>query len=187
MSDDAESQDRTGAPTQTALSLREAAELVGKDRTTLQKALKRKGISTHQDESGKHWIEPSELFRVYPHAQYAHAHSSEKSQASTWLHSDVHTVHAGSVHATAEVERLKDELAREREERSRERQQLKEHLDDLRRRLEASEEERRKKDTQLMALLTDQREKVEKKREEQERQAAEAAKPRGFLAWLRGS
>lgn len=178
-----ESQDRTGAPTQTALSLREAAELVGKDRTTLQKALKRKGISTHQDESGKHWIEPSELFRVYPHAQHAHARSGEKSQESTLLHSGVHTLHEGGVHATAEVGRLRDELAREREERGRERQQLKEHLDDLRRRLEASEEERRMKDTQLMALLTDQREQTEK-----ERQAAEAAaaRPRGFLAWLRG-
>jgi len=58
------------------------------------------------------------------------------------------------------VERLREHLASIGTERERERQQLIQQIEDLRRRLDQLEQERRDKDRQLTALLTDQRERA---------------------------
>jgi hypothetical protein len=55
-------------PTFTSLSLKQAAEQVGKDRTTLLRAIKGGDITGTKDPAGQWWIEPAELFRktAYP-------------------------------------------------------------------------------------------------------------------------
>lgn len=146
----------TQPPTSTALSLKQAAEQVGRDRTTLLRAIKSGDLSATKDDGGQWWIEPAELFRRYP----AQAHAVQEgvnAQVSTGLNTPSHTPDL-----VREIASREEQLTALQDERQRERRQLEDTIADLRRRLDASEEERRQKDQQLTALLTDQRSREEK-------------------------
>lgn len=145
------------SPTSTSLSLKQAADQVGRDRTTLLRAIKSGDLSAKKDDAGQWWIEAGELFRRYP----AQAHTVQdpvNAQVSTGVSTPSHTPDLAREIALKEAQ-----LASLHEERERERRQLEETIADLRRRLDTSEEERRQKDQQLTALLTDQRSQEEKR------------------------
>lgn len=112
------------------LSLLEAATRTDKTKPTILKAIKRGRLSARKDDNGQWQIDPAELFRVYPPVN---------DQGST-----------GETRVPA-VEAVELEAVR------RERDQLQASVEDLRRRLDASEQERRDMTRQLTALLTDQR------------------------------
>lgn len=158
----------TQAPTATALSLKQAAEQVGRDRTTLLRAIKTGDLTATKDQGGQWWIEPAELFRRYPPAQAHTMQEGVNAPVSTGVSTPTH-----SPDMAREIASKEDQLAALQEERERERRQLEETIADLRRRLDASEQERRQKDQQLTALLTDQRPK--------EPAPAEPEPPKGFF------
>jgi septal ring factor EnvC (AmiA/AmiB activator) len=147
-------------PTSTSLSLKQAAEHVGKDRTTLLRAIKGGDLSATKDEAGQWWIEPAELFRKYAPAQAHSVQEPVNAQVRTGVNTPAHTPDLAR-----EIALKEEQLAALRDERERERRQLEETIADLRRRLDASEEERRQNQQQLTALLTDQRSQEEKGRE----------------------
>lgn len=112
------------------LSLLEAATRTEKTKPTILKAIKRGRLSARKDDKGQWQIDPAELFRVYPPVND---------------HGNAPAAGFPAVEAV-ELEAVK-----------RERDQLQASVDDLRRRLDASEQERRDMTRQLTALLTDQR------------------------------
>jgi septal ring factor EnvC (AmiA/AmiB activator) len=147
-------------PTATSLSLKQAADQVGKDRTTLLRAIKSGDLSATKDQAGQWWIEPAELFRRYQPAQAHSVQEPVNAQVRTGVNTAAHTPDLAR-----EIAQKEEQLAALRDERERERRQLEETIADLRRRLDASEEERRQNQQQLTALLTDQRSQEEKGRE----------------------
>lgn len=50
------------------LSVAQAAALIGKSKSTLLRAVKSGRVSASRDEAGTLWLDPSEVFRVYPAA-----------------------------------------------------------------------------------------------------------------------
>jgi excisionase family DNA binding protein len=171
--------------TATSLSLLEAAQRVGRSKPTILRAIQAGKISATRDEPTGEWrIEPAELFRVYPplpEGTDAPVQDGEDEAPRTTSADERNWLDSGGTSTVArtamELQVLKRELERQREERDRERRQLEESVSDLRRRLDASEEERRQKDAQLTHLLTDQRQKKE----------ADASRPKGWLARLLGN
>lgn len=147
-------------PTATSLSLKQAADQVGKDRTTLLRAIKSGDLSATKDQAGQWWIEPAELFRRYQPAQAHSVQEPVNAQVRTRVNTPTHTPDLAR-----EIALKEEQLATLQEERERERRQLEDTIADLRRRLDTSEEERRQKDQQLTALLTDQRSHEEKERD----------------------
>ena len=112
-------------------SMRQAAEVCGKSRTTLHRALKNGRMSGTQDEATGEWsIDPSELRRVFPWAGAEHAHKSTDVQGE-------YTPRTDEVMAV-KVAMLEDQLERERET-----------VADLRKRLDRAEDR--------VTALTDQR------------------------------
>ena len=112
-------------------SMRQAAEVCGRSRTTLHRALKSGKMSGMQDGEGGEWsIDPAELRRVFPWAGDEHDRKSTSVQgASTPQHDEVMAV---------KVAMLEDQLERERET-----------VADLRKRLDRAEDR--------VTALTDQR------------------------------
>ena len=111
-------------------TLSQAAKAVGRNRTTILRAIKAGKLSAAHDEATGAWLlEPAELHRLYPPAG---AHASPPT-------ADAHLRNGGASGAIREVHaRLADKDA---------------VIDDLRRRLDAESEERRR----LTARLADQR------------------------------
>lgn len=113
-------------------SMRQAAEICGKSRTTLHRALKSGRMSGTQDEANGEWsIDPSELRRVFPWTGGVHEHKSTDVQGP-------YTPQIDEVMAV-KVAMLEDQLERERET-----------VADLRKRLDRAEDR--------VTALTDQRE-----------------------------
>ena len=112
-------------------SMRQAAEVCGRSRTTLHRALKSGKMSGTQDGDGGEWsIDPAELRRVFPWAGDEHEHKSTSVQGeNTPQHNEVMAV---------KVAMLEDQLERERET-----------VADLRKRLDRAEDR--------VTALTDQR------------------------------
>ena len=112
-------------------SMRQAAEVCGRSRTTLHRALKSGKMSGTQDGEGGEWsIDPAELRRVFPWAGNEHEHkSTDVHGANTPQHDEVMAV---------KVAMLEDQLERERET-----------VADLRKRLDRAEDR--------VTALTDQR------------------------------
>ena len=113
-------------------SMRQAAEVCGRSRTTLHRALKNGRMSGTQDEATGEWsIDPSELRRVFPWTGNVHEHKSTDVQVE-------YTPRTDEVMAV-KVAMLEDQLERERET-----------VADLRKRLDRAEDR--------VTALTDQRE-----------------------------
>ena len=125
-----------------------AAKATGKAKSTISRDLKEGTISADKNDDGSYSIDASELIRVYPDVfdpnRSENTISNDQQPAKTPI---------GTEALQAEVERLRERASVTDIERERERQQLTNQIEDLRRRLDSEGTERRK----LTAILTDQR------------------------------
>lgn len=123
------------------LMLGEAAKVVGKNRTTILRAIKTGKLSAaHDDASGAWLIEPAELHRLYPQAD-ARA-SAPKGDA-----------HLRTGHASGEIRELRARLDAAEARLT----DAHDQIADLRHQRDAEAEERRTAQAKLTALLTDRR------------------------------
>lgn len=134
-------------------TLKQAADATGKSKSTIFRSIKNHVISASKDHNGEWLIDPSELHRVFSPVSGDTPHKTLLERCETPNETTV---------LRREVEFLDQQLASERDERTRERETLQGTIGDLRRRLDQEGEERRKVQTQLTALLTDQRAQTEK-------------------------
>jgi hypothetical protein len=125
-------------------TLREAAKAVGRDRSTLVRAIRAGRLSASRDEATGAWlIELSELHRVYPpEPAEGDAEHMNNAPGSAIAGRPMGRYNGAQAAAQVEIRELRAQLAAH--ERS---------LEDLRRRLDAESEERRR----LTAVLADQR------------------------------
>lgn len=126
-------------------SLSEAAKATGKNKTTIQRAIKNGKISASKGDLGSYEIDPAELHRVFPltvaqpDAQYR---QSNVAQQVEFTHSNSHL---------NRVVELEKELAVAHERAiglEAQKDQMADTISDLRKRLDSSE-------GRVMALLTD--------------------------------
>jgi hypothetical protein len=151
------------------LSLQQAADATGKEKSTISRAIKSGRMSATIKESGKYEIDPAELFRVFPPKP-----SPDASTDTMQQNAPEQTVGA----IDAEIRELRARLEVLGQERTREREQLESTIKDLRTRLDSEAAERQK----LTALITHQ---VERQaRPEPANQNAPAIKPRAVRPWL---
>jgi predicted site-specific integrase-resolvase len=106
-------------------TLSKAAMATGKNKATIQRAIKSGKISAIKNSSGAYEIDPSELHRVYP--------ATAQRVAQQDISNDTQ-------HADKNNETIKLKLDLLESERERERDQLQATIDDLRVRLDRSEE-----------------------------------------------
>ncbi|MHB0704097.1 MerR family transcriptional regulator [Roseomonas mucosa] len=125
-----------------------AAKATGKSKSTISRDIKEGKLSADKREDGSYSIDPSELIRVYQ--EEFNPNRSATPQENDTQH-PISAFETGGLQS--EVERLREQLQGVHTERDRERRQLTDQIDDLRRRLDQEGEERRK----LTAILTDQR------------------------------
>src|SRR5215213_1576840 len=98
------------------VTIRTAADLTGKDRTTLNRAIGSGKLSASKSELGHYLIDPAELERVYGTLHTpAHAHLDELHTGDAHPHTD-----------TVKLELTREMLELERAERERERRQWEE-------------------------------------------------------------
>lgn len=122
-------------------TLKQAAEATGKSKPTILRAIQSHKISATRDELTQGWlIEPAELHRVYPPITDETVRNGQMT----------HDVTAGTTVSIRELQAKLDAATSRLADKD-------EVIDDLRRRLDASDEERRKTQAQLTSLLTDQR------------------------------
>jgi hypothetical protein len=129
-----------------------AARATGKSKSTISRDVDKGKISAVKNEDGSYSIDPAELHRVYPAVGSGNSTTDGQSNDLQPLRGS-----DGSGGLATQLEHARERLSLLEAERSREREQLLEQVEDLRARLDRSEEERREKDRQLTALLTDQR------------------------------
>ena len=115
-------------------TLKQAADASGKDKSTIQRAIKSGRISANINDLGNYEIDPSELHRVFEHVAPQHSESIAKQQLAT----DLQQLQQ------AEIESLKAQLALQTN-----------FISTLERLLDESNTERRN----LMQLLTYEKEK----------------------------
>lgn len=118
------------------LTLRQAAELTGKSKSTLSRAIKRGQLSASRDGNGVYAIDPAELARAYPFKSPRNAEPDATHGAPCNSRTD---------EDDATVLRLKlvllaEERERERTAVEREREQLVATVADLRMRLDQAEQ-----------------------------------------------
>ena len=126
-----------------AHTLGTAAHAAGVSKSTLRRAIEKGRLSATRHEDGSYEIDPAELARVFPR------HSADTTEMARY-------------NTASDTGGLQREVAL-----------LREVVEDLRRRLDASEEERRQAQARLTALLTDQR------------PAPQPAKRHGWWPWGR--
>lgn len=119
-------------------SLSDAAKATGKNRTTIQRAIKNGKISASKNENGAYEIEPAELHRIFPAIAQRSAQQTKETYSNSAQQND----------ATSEALRIRLEMLEK--ERDRERTQLEETISDLR-------EDRDRWRQQATALLEDHR------------------------------
>jgi len=125
-------------------SLAAAAAAAGKSKMTIQRAIKSGKLSASRRDDDSYDIDPSELHRVFPPVTAAGPEIRNMGQDE--IPNDITMLRL-------ELKIRDEKVAALEAEREREREQLTEQIDDLRRRLDTESEERRK----LTAILTDQR------------------------------
>jgi hypothetical protein len=106
-------------------TLSQAATATGKNKATIQRAIKSGKISASKNSSGAYEIDPSELHRIFP------ATAQRVAQ---------HDIRNDTQHADNRDETLKLKLELLEVERARERDQMQSTIDDLRTRLDRSED-----------------------------------------------
>lgn len=130
-------------------TLSEAASATGKNKATIQRAIKSGKISAPKGESGSYEIDPSELHRVFPPATQRVALQANATMRNGTQQAGMHP----DFNALQRIADLEKELA-VMEERKRGLEEQKHHLtdtvEDLRKRLDSSE-------GRVLALLSDQR------------------------------
>lgn len=135
-------------------TLNQAAKACNKSKSTLLDAIRSGRLSAGRDDKNQWQIQASELFRVYPPTEHLPPEQNRDRP------------HAKN-HQNSEL--LTQILENEQQERERERRQLQETINDLRRRLDDEAQERRK----LTALLTHQPQQPE----------PESKQPEASLLW----
>lgn len=149
------------------LTMGQAAKQVNCSKATLSRAIKEGRLSAEKREDGSYAIDPSELQRYADAAEHRLLREtvSEPSKTGLMMRS---TIPVATGETPDETGGLQVELAVLRErlkvleaERERERRQVEEQIEDLRRQRDQANEERREKDRQLTALLADQRRREE--------------------------
>lgn len=146
-------------------TLGQAAKETGVSKPTLSRAIKKGDLSAEGGGGSPYRIDPSELGR------WLSSYRERNPEVST-TETPKETLGTpnGNKDLEAEVDALREQIAREETERTRERMQLEAHIADLRGRVERAE----RKEDQLMAQLTDQR--------ETKSEAVELPQKRGFFA-----
>jgi hypothetical protein len=134
-------------------SIGQAARATGRSKSVIHTAIKTGRISAMKDEDGTYAIDPSELHRIFPPAPSQNGMEERDSNVS-----EPSDLRFENGRLRGELDQLRERMAVLDTQHDRERQQLTDQIQDLRRRLDQSEQERRDKDRQLTALLTDQRE-----------------------------
>lgn len=128
-------------------SLSEAAKATGKNKTTIQRAIKNGKISAAKGDSGSYEIDPAELHRVFPPVAARSDAQHHQSNDAQW---GTTTPINNALHRIVELER---ELAVARERANGQealKDQMTDTISDLRKRLDTSE-------SRVTALLTDNR------------------------------
>jgi excisionase family DNA binding protein len=131
-------------------TLGEAAKQAGVSKPTMSKAIKTGRLSAEKQPDGSYRIQPAELFRVYPPEARSKFDERETGNDNRLVGDEIAV--------------LRERLALLTAEREREREQLTDQIEDLRRRLDAEAEARRieaEERRNLTTLLTDQRPKAE--------------------------
>ena len=124
-----------------------AAKETGKAKSTISRYISKGKISAVKTKGGSYEIDAAELFRVFPRVERSNSSgNSQMERSATHKNAD-------------ETGVLKAKLEALQEERERERRQLEQTIEDLRRRLDAESEERRN----LTLMLTHQTEAPKKK------------------------
>lgn len=133
------------------VSLSEAAKITGRSKSTLSKALAsgRMSYVSKDPEAGAFEIDPAEALRVFPRTGGGGSRDRDRTGANGGNGKPLMALEG-------ELTALRQKLEAAERERTREREQLERHIEDLRGRAERAE----RKEDQLQALLTDQREKV---------------------------
>ncbi len=138
--------------TATKLTQAQAARAAGVTRTSIWRAVRKGKLSAERMDDGSWRIDASELLRVYPHADLAHAANGGDSGTRA-RSSDERTVPGNTV-TQGEVRALRDYIDELRRDKER-----------LEREVAANAEERSRLLSMLEAkdrLLTDQRERTER-------------------------
>ena len=130
-------------------TLGQAAKETGVSKPTLSRAVKKGDLSAEGGGGSPYKIDPSELGRWLSCYR-----ERNPEAAATATPADTPETPNVNNDLEAEVNALREQIAREETERARERVQLEAHIADLRGRVERAE----RKEDQLMAQLTDQRE-----------------------------
>lgn len=126
------------------LTLRKAAELTGKSKSTLTRAIKAGRLSASRNTEGMYAIDPAELARVYPFVERPDAPHDARHSAPR--NSETEPDDAAILRLRLSL--LVDERDRERAAAEREREQLAATVADLRMRLDRTEQ-------RLIALIGD--------------------------------
>lgn len=118
------------------LSLRQAAELTGKSKSTLTRAIKSGRLSASRNAEGMYAIDPAELARTYPFlgTNDAHHDAHHGAPRNSVIEPDDTTI------LQLRLSLLIDERDRERTAAEREREQLTATVADLRARLDRAEQ-----------------------------------------------
>jgi chromosome segregation ATPase len=130
-------------------TLSEAASATGKNKATIQRAIKSGKISALKGESGSYEIDPSELHRVFPPVAQRVANKTN----ATMRNDAQHTEKYADFNLLQRIADLEKELAVMDERKSgleEQKHHLTETVEDLRKRLDSSE-------SRVLALLNDQR------------------------------
>lgn len=128
------------------LTLRQAAEMTGKSKSTLTRAIKSGRLSASRDAEGMYAIDPAELARTYPFMETPDVQSDAHHGAPR----NSETVTDDAPILRLRLSLLVDERDRERTAAEREREQLAATVADLRMRLDRAEQ-------RITALIGDQK------------------------------
>lgn len=125
------------------LSLKQAAEAVGKGKSTLQRAIKAGKLSAQISERGTYRIDPSELARVYPDDFSTTPAKRNKSKRPITSQGDGLEHHETAL-LRLELAQVQEQLSQHRRLSDREIEQATATIEDLRKRLDNAESEKSK-------------------------------------------
>ena len=131
----------------TYLTLGQAAEMCGWSKGALSKAIKSGQMSVHAKTKAGFQLDPAEVLRVFP----------KKTETALIEQSETPQKNSGNSALSVEVEALRQQIATADIERTREREQLSDRIENLQQMLADEKSERR----QLTAQITDQRQQPE--------------------------